>query len=368
MNTNFFSLTVKKLVKETEDAVSVYFEVPESLKDSYQFTQGQYLTLKFMIGGKEQRRAYSICTSPLEGELAVSVKKVPKGVVSTHICERMQVGHSVQVMPPQGRFFTPLSNGQRKDYYLFGAGSGITPLMSILKTILEVEPLSRVHLLYGNRHEDSIIFKQELSNLQHQYEDQLVVEHILSQPKREKAAGLSGLFSKGKITWTGKVGRIDKTSVQSFINDNPRRSNQAEYFICGPNNMIDTVTNALGELGLNEKNIHAERFNNESSEIDPSVSAATVDGAKVTVTLRGKTTTTAVPKGQKVLDVLIKQKLDPPYSCTSGACSTCLAKVTKGSVKMDACFALDDDEIEAGYVLTCQSHPTTAEVELTYDV
>ncbi|MBL7817313.1 MAG: ferredoxin--NADP reductase [Saprospiraceae bacterium] len=368
MDTNFYSLTVKKIVRETADAVSLYFDVPASLTEKFHFVQGQYLTFKFMLGGNEQRRAYSICTSPMEGELAVTVKKVPKGLVSTQLCDKTEVGHAIQVMPPSGRFFTPLSSDARKDYYLFGAGSGITPLMSILKTILEKEPMSKVNLLYSNRNEDSIIFKQELSNLQHKYEEQLIVEHILSQPKREKSGGLSGLFSKGKTTWTGKVGRIAKAQVEAFLNENPMRSKTAEYFVCGPSGMIDAVEAALVAQNIDKKHIHIEHFNNVSSDADPSVAAATVDGAAVKATLNGKTHSFTVPKGQKILDVMIKQKLDPPYSCTSGACSTCMAKVSKGTVKMDACFALDDDEVASGYVLTCQAHPTSPEVELTFDV
>lgn len=368
MNTSFFNLTVKKVVRETADAVSLYFDVPASAQEAFTFVQGQHLTLKFNIDGNDVRRAYSICTSPLEGELAVTVKQVPKGVVSTYINEKVQQGQTIEVMPPLGRFFTPLSKEARKDYYLFGAGSGITPLMSILKTILEAEPMSRVHLLFSNRNEDSIIYKQELTNLQHKYEEQLVVEHILSQPKKEKAGGLSGLFSKGKSSWTGKNGRIDDAQVIAFLEENPMRTKVAEYFVCGPTGMIDVTEKALLAVNIDKKHIHIEHFNSIGTATDPSVSALTVDGAAVTVTLNGKTHKIAVPKGQKILDVMIKEKLDPPYSCTSGACSTCMAKVSKGSVKMDACFALDDDEVEAGYVLTCQAHPTTAEVELTFDV
>ena len=368
MDNHFYNLTVKKIVRETADAVSLFFDVPSDLAENFKFVQGQHLTFKMALNGAEQRRAYSICTSPLEKELAITVKKVTKGVVSTHLCDKIKVGDVIETMPPLGRFFTPLSIDARKDYYLIGAGSGITPMMSILKTVLEGEPMSRVHLLYSNRNEDSIIYKQELSNLQHKYEEQLVVEHILSQPKKEKSGGLSGLFSKGKTSWTGKVGRIDKTQVATFLKDNAPRAKVAEYFVCGPAGMIDAANAALLDLGIDKKHIHIEHFNNVGAEVDPSVSAATIDGAAVKATLNGVTHNLVVPKGQKILDVMIKQKLDPPYSCTSGACSTCMAKVSKGTIKMDACFALDDDEIAAGYVLTCQAHPTSAEVELTFDV
>jgi ring-1,2-phenylacetyl-CoA epoxidase subunit PaaE len=363
MSNNFFSLPVKKIQRETIDAVSITFDVPDSLKDKYAFTQGQYLTLKTMLGGKEQRRAYSICASPLDGDLTIAVKKVEKGVVSTFLCDRLQEGHSLQVATPDGRFHTPLSVEQRKDYYLFGAGSGITPLMSILKTIIETEPTSRVHLLYGNRNEDQIIFNNQLAELSRKYAGQLTVEHILSQPKREKG----GFFSKGKITWTGTVGRIDKSAVEKFLADNPMTTKEGIYFICGPNAMMTSVESVLKARGVDKKHIHAEHFNNEGAATDPSVSAASVDGAKVTVTFMKKTDTVIVPKGEKILDILLKNKIDAPYSCTSGACSTCMAKVSVGTTKMDACFALDEDEVAAGYILTCQAHPTSAEVVLTFD-
>ena len=363
MSNNFFSLTVKKIQRETSDAVSITFDVPTSLTDKYVFMQGQYLTLKTMLGGKEQRRAYSICASPLDGDLTIAVKKVAKGVVSTFLCERLQEGHALQVATPDGRFHTPLSIEQRKDYYLFGAGSGITPLMSILKTIIETEPTSKVHLLYGNRNEDSIIFNNQLAELAQKYAGQLTVDHILSQPKREKG----GFFSKGKITWIGKVGRIDKPVVETFLVENPMTSKEAIYFICGPNAMMTTVESVLKAKNIDKKHIHAEHFNNEGAPVDPSVAAASVDGAKVTVTFMKKTTTVNVPKGERILDVLLKNKIDAPYSCTSGACSTCMAKVSVGTTKMDACFALDEDEVAAGYVLTCQAHPTSPEVVLSYD-
>lgn len=365
MDHSFYELKVKAIQTETADAKTVVFAVPDALKDHFQYTHGQYLTLRFHFNGKEERRAYSMCSSPLDGDLAVTVKRLKNGVVSNYIHDQLKVGETVEVMPPEGRFSTPLNEDHQKTYYLFGAGSGITPLMSIMKTILEKEPLSKVCLLYGNRNEDSIIFQQDLESLEKRYRDQLVVEHILSQPKREKSGGLLSFLSKGTILWQGKTGRIDAATVKTFLADHPLRNAQAEYFICGPGKMIEAVEGALKNLSVDKHHIHTERFTSSVDEKDKIQGTA---GAKIIVHMNGSRIETEVPAGKTILDVLLDLRYDPPYSCHSGACSTCMAKVISGSVKMDACYALDDDEVAEGYILTCQSHPTSDVVELTYDV
>lgn len=362
----FHTLRVTEIIPETENAVSLTFAIPEELKKNFEYIQGQFLTLKFKIDEKEVHRSYSMCSSPLEDCLSITVKRVKKGLVSNYINDDVKVGLHIEVMPPDGRFFTNLDEKNSKTYYLFGAGSGITPLMSTLKTILGKEPQSTVFLLYGNRNESSIIFKDELGKLEKRYTGRLKVEHILSQPKREKGKGLTAVFGKGKTNWDGKIGRIDAKQVVQFLQENPAHNKLMEYFICGPGTFIDTVKAALIANGIDEKHIHAERFS--TTPVGEEEKVKGVEGAKIKVTLDDEEFEVVIASGKTILDTLLDLGHDPPYSCTSGACATCMAKILKGSVKMDACYALDEDEIANGYILTCQSHPTSEEVVLTYDV
>ncbi len=360
-NHTFYSLNVRSVKAETADTNTITFDIPADLKSTFAYKQGQYLTLKFDLNGQEARRAYSMSSSPMEDGISVTVKRVKDGLVSNHIGDNVRAGTPIEVMPPEGRFYTKLSPEQKKTYYLFGAGSGITPLMSILKTILEQEPKSSVHLFYGNRNEDSIIFKSDLDALQSRYAGQLSVEHILSQPKKEK----SGWLSRAKISWTGKVGRLGAKTIKEFLAAHPAHAQQSEYFICGPGDMITTVERTLKNMNIPADTIHAEHFTSSVAEGDK---VKGVEGSLVTVQLNGEAIQIAVPSGKTILDTLIKEGYDPPYSCTSGACSTCLAKTIKGKVKMDVHYAIDDDEVAQGFILTCQSHPMTDEVEVTYDV
>lgn len=363
----FHALPVTAITTETDKAITVSFKPEAADADLFAYQAGQYLTLKFVVNGKEERRAYSMSSAPRDEEISVTVKRVEGGIVSNHIANHVKAGDLVEVMPPQGRFLVKPDPAARRDYYLFGAGSGITPLMSILRTLLEEEPKSRVHLLYGNRDEQNIIFDQQLAALQKRHEGQLLVRHILSRPIKEKAGGLRGLFGGGKVSWNGSVGRIDIKAVQTFLNDYPGAVADKQYYICGPGQMIDNVEQALLGLGVKKAVIHSERFVSANAAKQKSVPTNPVAGAKAFVKLGGKDLEVEVKSGQTILDALLEDGATPPYSCLAGACSTCMAKVTKGGVKMEVCFAIDDDEIAEGYILACQAHPTTPEVYVEFE-
>ena len=366
MDTQFYSLRIQNIAKETHDAKTIYFDIPSELTEKFAYKAGQYLTLRFKIKGKEERRAYSLSTSPHQNLWGVSVKQVEKGIVSTHINTHLKVGDVVEVMPPQGHFTLETSPTQRKTYYVFGAGSGITPLMSLMRTVLEDEPTSEIHLLYGNRNEDEIMFRDNLASLENKYAGQLTVTHILSQPKREKAGGLGGLFSKGKITWQGLVGRADEKNVEKFLTEKLPLTKESFYLICGPGGMNEGLKSYLERINVHKEAILIEHFASKS-EVSAAETETNFDTAEVTVMLKNVEYKVSVKRGTLILDTLIAQKIDAPYSCTSGACSTCVAKLTDGQVKMRACFALDDDEIAKGFVLVCQAVPMTAHVALDFD-
>jgi ring-1,2-phenylacetyl-CoA epoxidase subunit PaaE len=367
----FYNLFVKSKKQETSDTVTLEFDIPADVQDTFlSYKQGQYITIRTELNGHELRRSYSMSSSPLEKRLAVTVKKVSGGAVSTWLHDQVKVGDTLDIAPPDGRFYVTLDADKRRTYYLFAAGSGITPLMSIAKTTLEQEPMSTVFLLYGSRSEEQIIFKEELDHMSERYSGQFFVEHILSKPKKESSGGIMGLFKKSTSNWSGKTGRIDARSADRYLEENMPHGPETDcvYFICGPGDMAETVEKTIEARGIAKKQIHTERFVNAGHV--PGEGPAPIangSGARLIVTLRGERIETVIPAGQTVLDVLVREKYDVPYSCTAGACSTCMAKVVSGKVNMDACYALDDDEVKAGYCLTCQAKPATDTVEIVYE-
>ncbi len=360
MSTKFYPLRVRALRRETADTVSVAFEVPEALRDLFQFTQGQYLTLRTTLGGEEVRRSYSICTGTHEDDLRVAIKRVDEGVFSAYANHQLQAGDTLEVMPPQGRFFTKLDAVQAKLYVGFAAGSGITPVMSILKTTLVQEPHSRFLLFYGNRGFDHIVFREQLEELKNRYPDRLAVHHVLS---RESLG--SDLF----------YGRLNGEKCRVYARLLFRPAEVDEFFLCGPEEMVFDIKNVLEELGVPAQKIHFELFATAStgglSRRPSSTSASSQRSgfdASVTVIQDGTQFDFQLPSdGSTLLDAAMRAGADLPFSCKGGVCSTCKARILEGQVEMDVNYGLEPDEVAAGYVLTCQSHPKTQRVVVSFD-
>jgi len=367
MSQTFHSLKIVGKIAETPDSTSFLFEVPSNLKEDYNYKAGQYLTLKVIINGEELRRAYSIFTATFEEEFGVTVKRLEGGRVSNYLIDSVQIGDSIEVMLPEGRFVLEPEVSSQRDHYFISAGSGITPIMSMIQAILENEPMSRAHLLYCNRNESSVIFLNKLKSLSEKYNGQLNVKHILSQPQKEKVTGLKGIFGKSKTNWEGWSGRIDAGKLQLFFDEYESQSGNDQYYMCGPGGLIENTEKYLENKSVAKGRIHKEYFTTSDIKDDKKPSSSSSSVCIADIKLNGESFELEIGADKTVLEALLDAGKDAPYSCTSGACSTCVAKITEGEVEMDVCFALDDDEVKNGYVLTCQSRAKTDKISINFE-
>lgn len=336
-------LLISDFRRETPSAVSIAFEVPDELQHEFEFKAGQYLTLEANIDGEAVRRAYSICAAPESGELRVAIKEVPNGRFSSYANQRLQQGDSLRVFPPEGRFV--FDSPQPKHVGAFAAGSGITPLLSIAKTVLNT-PDSRFTLLYGNKTQEDALFYDALHSLKKQYPSQFFLHEIYSQERVENA-----LF-----------GRMDGGTVKFVCKQAPQAMDA--FYICGPEPMIHTVKDSLLETGADEAAIFFELF----TPAETAQPVTTQNGnAQVTVVLDEETFAFDMRSTTTLLEAALSQKIDAPYSCQGGVCSSCIARISEGTAEMEQNQILTDDEIAEGLVLTCQAHPTSASLRVDFD-
>lgn len=381
----FHRLTVSDVRRETEDTVSIAFAVPDALAADYRFTPGQYLTLKAELGGQDVRRTYSICSAPREfnggeGELRVAVKRVEGGLFSAFANENIKPGDRIDVMVPDGRFTVAPQPGAARVYVAFASGSGITPVISMIKSVLAAEPGSSFTLFYGNRTSGSIIFRDQLEDLKDRYHDRFTLVHLLSREFQE-----TPLFN----------GRLDTDRAGQLLDALVETGDVDRFLICGPGSMIADVTAALEQRGVTKDRIGFEMFTpaDGASPLakSASVAAAPPSGAaggvgpgtgasdiaelaapdaeaEITVVIDGARTKFALKgNGDNIMQAARDQGADAPFSCTGGVCASCRARLREGRVEMDVNFALSDEELAQGYILTCQSHPRTTRVVVDYD-
>jgi len=355
MTPKFHTLKIKDIKRETKDAVSISFDIPDELITDYHFESGQYLTLKTSINNEEIRRSYSLCSSPFENEWRVAVKQIENGIFSTFANKSLKVGNTLEVMTPTGNFKLTTAQNTKKSYVLYAAGSGITPIFSIAKTILEEEQ-GDVTLFYGNKGFYGVIFREELEALKNKYLNRIRIIHIFS---RESPGN--------KI----QKGRIDKEKCGELFNAFLKNQSIDEVFICGPEQMILNVRESLIENGVDSKNIHFELFatniKKEKTAAEIANQAPSFD-SKVQIILDGDVIDFELDSnGKTILDAAQDAGADLPFACKGGVCCTCKAKVLEGSASMDVNYALMPDEVENGYILTCQAHPTSEKLLVSFD-
>ena len=347
----FHKLSIKNITRETSQAISIAFDLPENLKDTFAFKAGQYITLKTVINGHEVRRDYSLCSSPKSGELKVAVKEVKDGTFSSYANNNLKVGSVIEVAPPKGRFvFTP-NDSKTKNIAAFAAGSGITPVLSIIKCALEEEVYSKVILVYGNKTTKDTMFLNELLELQHQYKDRFSIQFVFSQEDENDSI----------------FGRIEKSTVNYVMKNKHKHVEVDAFYLCGPEAMIHTVKDVLTSHDIEKDTIHFELFK-AAKPADIEEETAVTDGkTSITITVDDETTTFEMPQKQTILDAALDNDLDAPYSCQGGICSSCLARVTQGEATMRQNNILTESEVAEGLILTCQAHPTSASITVDYD-
>jgi len=359
MSIHFHPLRIKKIYRETDQCVSVEFEIPEKLKEAFQFKQGQSLTMRTMLNGEEVRRTYSLCSSPIDNKWKVAVKKVDGGSFSSFANENLKEGDVLEVMEPVGKFYTELNPANKKNYLAFAAGSGITPVISIIKTTLRTEPDSQFTLVYGNRSRSSIIFFEELEGLKNRFIDRFNLINILSRERTDSQINF-GRIDIGKLTELEKL--IDYKKMD-------------EIFICGPEEMIFCIKNFLEQKEISEKKIHFELFTTSGEKKKSGVRSQKSkinEGplSKITVKVDGRSFDfdLSLNSDTPILDAALKQGADLPFACKGGMCCTCKARLIEGQVEMDVHWGLEHEEVEKGYILTCQSHPKTEKVVVDFDI
>ena len=355
MSLHFHPLRVRDVQPDTDEAVVVSFDVPEPLREAFAFTPGQYLTLRSTVDGEDVRRSYSICAGADDNALRVGVRLLPGGVFSQWVNASLKAGDTLQVFPPQGHFHVPLAAAANRHFLGIAAGSGITPILSIMKTVLAREPASRFTLIYGNRRQASTMFREELEDLKNRYLTRLSLHHVFSREQQDAPLA---------------AGRISKAKLAEFLGPLIDPQGIDEAFVCGPYEMNDDAEAALLEAGVAPERIHIERFGAPPAGGVPLHPVLVGDAAqaRVTVIRDGQQREIDFMAGDpSILDAAARAGLDVPFSCKSGVCSTCRAKLIEGEVRMDRNFALEKRELAAGFILTCQSHPLTERVVISFD-
>ena len=347
---NFYKLTIQSITRETAQAISVGFSIPSDLKETFSYQAGQYITLKTIINDQEVRRAYSICSTPQSGALRVTIKEVEGGTFSTYANRELKEGDVLEVAPPEGRFvLDPAFAKAKKTYLAFAAGSGITPIMSMIKTTLEAATESSFVLVYGNKRPEDAIFKDALIALKDQYKDRFSVEFIYSQSREDGA----------------HFGRIMKSTVNFVVKNKYASHDFNEYYLCGPEAMIKEVSKVLTSNGVADSNIHFELFTASTDEV---VIEEALDGkSHIKVVVDDEEFEFTMSQDTLILDAALDEDIDAPHSCQGGICSSCIARVIEGTAVMEKNQILTDSEVAEGLILTCQAHPTSAKVVIDYD-